>query len=173
MAGNKSFQEEIPKSRIQIKYKKATDGAMEETELPLRMLLVGDYTFQEDETPLEERKKLNVNKDNFEAVMKDQKLGLDIVTPNKLTDQEGDEMTIKLKIESLSDFGPEQIAKQVPELNQLLQLRELLKDLKARVVTNKNFRKTLEKLLKDKTQLDSLISELDKIAPVAGTKTEE
>jgi type VI secretion system protein ImpB len=175
MAQDKSFQDEIPKSRVQIKYKKATDGATQETELPLRMMLVGDYTGRKDATPLEQRKKLNVNKDNFEAVLKDQKLGLDLVVPNTLSGQPGDEMAVKLKFESMKDFDPEAIARQVPELNSLLQLRELLTDLKARVVTNKDFRKALEAIVKDKTKLEALIAELDKVAPVAepgGTKSE-
>ena len=175
MAQDKSFQDEIPKSRIQIKYKKATDGAMQETELPLRLMLVGDYTLRQDNTPLEERKKLNVNKDNFEAVLKDQKLGLDLVVPNKLSGKADDDMAIKLKFEGLKDFDPESIARQIPELNTMVQLRELLKDLKARVVTNKDFRKTLETILKDKTKLDALIAELDKVAPVpeSGAKEEK
>jgi type VI secretion system protein ImpB len=175
MAQDKSFQDEIPKSRIQIKYKKATDGATQETELPLRLMLIGDYTLRQDGTPLEERKKLNVNKDNFEAVLKDQKLGLDLVVPNKLSGKEGDDMAVKLQFESLKDFDPESIARQIPELNTMVQLRELLKDLKARVVTNKDFRKTLEGILKDKTKLDALIAELDKVAPVAepGAKDEK
>jgi type VI secretion system protein ImpB len=168
MAKDRSFQDEVPKSRIQIKYKKATGDATETTELPLRMMVVGDFTGRDDDTPVEERKKLNVNKDNFEAVLKDQKIAVDLNVPNKLTGVEGDEMSIKLKIEGMKDFSPENIAKQIPDLEKLLKLRELLTDLKARVVTNKQFRKSLETILKDPGKLDQLLAELDKVAPVEG-----
>ena len=53
----KSFQDEIPPSRVNIRYHNLVTGE-EKIELPLKLLLLGDYTFQEDDTPLEERKKL-------------------------------------------------------------------------------------------------------------------
>ena len=167
MAKDKSFQQEVPRSRIQITYVKDTGDAKEKTELPMRLLLMGDYTLKEDETPLEERKKININKDNFESVLKEQKLSLKVNVPNKMAEAEGEEMSVDLKFDKMKSFEPEAIAQQIPELNTLLQLRELLKDLKARVVTNKDFRKTLERLLKDKDSLDSILGELDKIAPLA------
>ena len=55
MAHSRSFQNEIPPSRINIRYVKKTDGAQEKVELPLKLLLLGDYTLRPDDTPLDER----------------------------------------------------------------------------------------------------------------------
>lgn len=162
-----SFQNEIPPSRVNIRYVKATDGAQEEIELPLKLLMVGDYTLRSDDTPLEERKKLNINKDNFEAVLKDQKIGLSINVPNKLVQgDEDEEMKVDLKIDGMRSFEPEAIVRQIPELDTLLELRDLLKDLKGRVVNNRQFRKALEKIVTDKGQMEAIQEELDKLAPL-------
>ena len=56
-----------PRERINIKYRPATGDATEEKELPLKLLMMGDYTLRNDATPLEERKPVQVDKDNFKG----------------------------------------------------------------------------------------------------------
>ncbi len=166
----KSFQDEIPPSRVNIRYVKDTGGAQEELELPLKMLVLGDFTMREDDTTLEDRARLGIDKNNFAAVLKDQKLGLDLVVPNTLAG--GGEMPVKLNFNSLDDFTPTGVAGQVPELATMLEVRNLLKDLKAKVISNREFRKQLEIILKDKGKLDSMMEQLDQIAPLGGGKSE-
>ena len=62
-----------PKERVNIVYKPATGDAQEEVELPLKMLMIGDFTQRPDPRPLEDRKPINVDKDNFSKVMAEQK----------------------------------------------------------------------------------------------------
>src|SRR5690349_17375844 len=57
-----------PKERVNIIYKPAGD-AQEDVELPLRILMLGDFTGRADETPVEERKPINIDKDNFNDVL--------------------------------------------------------------------------------------------------------
>ena len=57
-----------PKERVNIVYKPATGDAKEEKELPLKLLMLGDYTLREEETLLEDRKPISVDKDNFDDV---------------------------------------------------------------------------------------------------------
>jgi type VI secretion system protein ImpB len=166
MAKSRSFQNEIPPSRVNIRYHNKVTG-QEKVELPLKLLLLGDYTFQDDDTPLEDRKKLSVNKDNFGAVMREQGLKLDMVVPNKLSGVEDDEMKVHLDVDSLGAMTPDEIVKNVPELQKLLEVRELLNELKSRVVTNRKFRLALEKIVKDDAQLESFMQELDRIAPLS------
>jgi len=161
-----SYQDEIPASRVNIKYVKYVGDATEEVELPLKLLLVGDYTMREDDTPVEDRKKININKNNFNNVMKEQKLGLNFSVKNVLSGDEGDEMAVDLKFDSLKDFSPEAIADQIPDLKVLLEVRKLLMDLKGRVVNNTGFRKELNKILQDPSKVEALRGELDKIAPL-------
>ncbi len=177
MANGRSFQDEIPPSRVNIKYINATKGSQEKEELPFKLLMLGDYTLRKDDTPLEERKKLNITKSNFSSVMKEQKLGLSINVCNKLSEVEEDEMKVDLKFDDLSSFEPEAIARQVPELNDMLQIRDLLKDLKARIITNRQFRNALGDILKDKDRMDAVMKQLEEIVPlpevIAGQKGEK
>ena len=123
---------------------------------------------------LEDRKKLNINKDNFESVMKEQKLGLELNVPNKLVEGgEEQEMRVNLKLDSMKSFEPEAIVRQIPELDTLLEIRDLLKDLKARVVNNRQFRKALEKIVTDKGQMEAIKAELDSLAPLPDVVTGE
>ena len=73
-----------PKERVNIVYKPATGGAQAEIELPLKMMMLGDFTTRADATPLEERKTVQVDKDNFNDVMSQHKLGRHFNVPDKL-----------------------------------------------------------------------------------------
>lgn len=176
MAKNRSFQDEIPPSRVNIRYHNKTTG-QEKVELPLKLLLLGDYTFREDETPLEERKKISINKDNFASVMREQGLKLDMVVPNRISGSEDDEIRVQMEVDSLESMTPDEVVKRIPELQKLMEVRELLTELKARVITNRKFRLALERIIKDEAQLESIMQELDRVAPLtdqAGDrKTEE
>ena len=57
-----------PKERVNVVYKPATGDAQEEVELPLKLLVMSDFTLKEDETPIEDRKAINVDKDNFKTI---------------------------------------------------------------------------------------------------------
>ncbi|WP_196333068.1 type VI secretion system contractile sheath small subunit, partial [Yersinia pseudotuberculosis] len=57
-----SFQNEIPKARINIKLDLHTGGAQKKVELPLKLLVMGDYSNGQEQRPLSEREKLNINK---------------------------------------------------------------------------------------------------------------
>lgn len=149
-----------PKERVNITYKPATGDQQEEVELPLRILMMGDYTGKPDDTPLEERKPINIDKDNFNEVMAEHKLSLDINVADKLSGNEGDEMAIGLKFKGLKDFTPEGIAEQVPELRQLMQLRNALTALKGPLGNLPKFRKRIQELLGDDAARERLMKEL-------------
>jgi type VI secretion system protein ImpB len=150
-----------PKERINIVYKPHTPGA-EEIELPLKLMMIGDYTQREDERPLEERDPINVDKDNFNDVMREQKLAVDMNVPDRLSENAAAdaELSLSLKFNTLKDFEPERVVRQVPELDKLLQLREALVALKGPLGNLTGFRRSIQKLLDDDGQrklLDELI----------------
>ncbi|NOZ51713.1 MAG: type VI secretion system contractile sheath small subunit [Gammaproteobacteria bacterium] len=154
-----------PKERVNIVYKPATGDAQQEVELPLKLMMLGDYTLKADDTLVEDRKPINIDKDNFTDVMKNQKLSLDINVANKLSTEEGEEMSVNLKFESLKDFEPESVLKQVPELNQMLELREALVALKGPLGNVPAFRKMIEQALQDEGDKEKLLKELKIEAP--------
>ncbi len=109
---------------------------------------------------VEEREPINIDKDNFNEVLKAQNLKLDITIPNKLSEDPEEEMSLALKFESLADFGPEAIVKNTPELNKLLELREALNSLKGPMSNRPEFRKKIQELIKDEAAREQLLKEL-------------
>jgi len=149
-----------PKERVNIVYRPAIGDAKEEVELPLKLLVLSDYTGRPDDRPLEKREPINIDKDNFNEVLKAQGINLNINVPNRLSGRPEDEMSVKLKVESMKDFGPEAVVGQVPELKRLLELREALKSLKGPMSNVPEFRKKIQELVKDETARKQLLKEM-------------
>jgi type VI secretion system protein ImpB len=149
-----------PKERVNIVYRPATGDAKEEVELPLKLLVVGDFTSSPDGRMVEEREPINIDKDNFNEVLKAQNLSLDLTVPNKLSEDPDAELNVSVKFESIKDFEPEAIAKNTPELNKLLELREALNSLKGPMSNRPEFRKKIQELIKDEAAREQVLKEL-------------
>ena len=150
-----------PKERVNIVYRPATGDAKEEVELPLKLLVVGDFTGRQDERMLEDRSPINIDKDNFNEVMKGQNLKLDVNVEDKLSGDPEKELGLSLSFESIRDFSPESIAKNTPELNKLLELREALQALKGPMSNRPEFRKKIQEIIKDDAAREKLLKELN------------
>jgi type VI secretion system protein ImpB len=77
-----------------------------------------------------------------------------------LTDEPGAELSAKLQFKKLSDFGPDAVAEQVPELRTLLEVRAALTALKGPLGNVPAFRRKLQSLLGDAESRERLIREL-------------
>ncbi|CDG87986.1 type VI secretion system contractile sheath small subunit [Xenorhabdus bovienii] len=150
-----------PKERINIKYVPNTGDQTAEVELPLNLLVVGDLKGKKEDTPIEERQTVSVNKSNFNAVMNEANINLTFNVPNRLDEKNEEDMPVNLEIKSLSDFSPDNIAKKVPELNKLLELREALVALKGPLGNIPAFRTRLQSLLDDESVREQLLKELE------------
>lgn len=148
-----------PQERVNITYKSSVGDVQQEVELPLKMLFIGDYTGRSDDTPLEERKPINVDKDNFERVLAEQKIKLDLNVPDRLSEEPG-ELSVSLQFKKLKDFTPEALAEQVPQLRSLLELRMALTALKGPLGNVPNFRRKIQALLQDESARAKLLAEL-------------
>ncbi len=149
-----------PPERINIKYKPSTGDAKDEIELPLKMLFLGDYTGRPDPRALEDRKPINVDKDNFDDVLAEQKLEVNAAVPEVMSGAKDASMNVSLKFRKLSDFGPEAVAMQVPELRKMIELRETLNALKGPLGNIPAFRRKIQELLGDSAKREQLMKEL-------------
>lgn len=167
----KSFQHEKPPSRVNLFLEVATGDAKEKVELPLRMLVMSDLTGEGSGTPVEDREIININKNNFQDVMRSFDLGLEYTVSNRLTG-EGN-IKVDLDFEDLDSFRPEAVAQQVPELSRLLAARNLLQDLRNRMISMGEFRKKLEQVISDESMREELLGELQQVVPDKDVSTLE
>ena len=149
-----------PKERINIAYKSNTGGVSEDVELPLKLLVLDDFTGKPHDDVIEERDPVNINKDNFNEVVKSHNLSLSFSVPNTLQEDSDDEIPVDLKFNSMKDFNPGQIAEQIPELKSLLELRRALQALKGPLGNVPAFRKTIQAILDNDDTRKQVMDEL-------------
>lgn len=150
-----------PKERINVTFKPATGGAQEEIELPLKLMVLGDFTQRADDRKIEDRKPISIDKNNFDEVLGKQELSLTFAVPNRLQDEEtDDELPVQLRINSMKDFNPAAVVDQVPELKKLMELHDALVALKGPLGNAPAFRKAIESVLSDEDSRDRVLGEL-------------
>ena len=162
--GSESLQKKLDrvrKPRVHITYDVETEGATVVKELPFVVGVIGDFSGQPTEPlkPLKDRKFIQVDRDNFNDVMANMAPGLKLKVDNKLAD-DGTQMSVDLKFNSMDDFDPVQVVKQVPALAALLETREKLRDLMSKADRSQELENLLEQVLKSEQDLKSLSGEL-------------
>ncbi len=113
---SESFQNEVPKARVNIKLDLHTGGASKKVELPLKLLVMGDYSNGQNNLALGERTKVSVNKNNFDSVLAELNPKARIAVPNTLNDEGGD-LPVDLDFKEMKDFSPERVARRSSKSN--------------------------------------------------------
>lgn len=150
-----------PKERINVTFKPSNGEGLDELELPLKLMMMGDYTLKVDDRKIEDRKAININKNNFNEVLEKHNLNLELQVPNRLTDETTDEeLAIKLQFQSMKDFDPASLVQQVPEMKALMELRDALVALKGPLGNVPSFRKAIEEVLTNQESRDKVLAEL-------------
>ncbi len=147
--------------RVQISYEVNAGDAIEIKELPFVMGVLGDFTGHPTE-PLEELKKrkfVEVTPDNFDDVLNKMKPHLAFSVENKLS-EEGGKLKVDLNFRSLEDFEPENVARQVPALREMLDMRRKLADLRGSLQTNDALETELQDIVKNTEKMKQLETEL-------------
>lgn len=149
--------------RVQISYEVNTGDAIEIKEIPFVMGVLGDFTGQPTE-PLEEMKKrkfVELTPDNFDDVMAKMKPHLAFSVENKLSDApDAPKLKVDLNFRALEDFDPENVARQVPALREMLDLRRKLSDLRGSLQTNDALEKELQDIVNNTEKMKQLEAEL-------------
>ena len=144
-----------PKERISVRYTPKVDGVAADIELPLNLLITGNLKGKPDNTPLDERTAIAINRYNLNADIE-----REFVVPAELSDAPNEQMYVNLKVKSMDDLSPDHIASQVPEIKRLLELREALVALKSPLGNIPAFRAQLQALLENEDTREQLIQEL-------------
>jgi type VI secretion system protein ImpB len=137
--------------------------AIETKELPFVMGVLGDFTGQPvDPLPrLKDRKFVEVTPDNFDSVLESMKPHLSFSVENKLSeDPNSGNLKVDLHFKSMDDFSPDQVARQVKPLKELLDLRERLSDLRGSLQGNDKLEELLREAVSDKDKLAKLRAEM-------------
>jgi len=151
----------VRKPRVHITYDVETEGAVVQKELPFVVGVIGDFSGNPTEPlkPLKDRKFIQIDRDNFNDVMKRMTPGLNLRVENTLKG-DGTEFAVQLKFNSLEDFEPANVVKQVEPLKKLLETRDRLRDLAAKVDRSEDLEKVLENVLQNTDELKKLGEQL-------------
>lgn len=151
----------VRKPRVHITYDVDTGDAMEKRELPFVMGVLGDFSGQPTTKlpPLRDRKFVQIDRDNINEVLKKMTPGLNLRVENTLAG-DGSELGVQLKFESMDDFEPARVADQIEPLKKLVETRNQLRDLLAKVDVSSDLEETLEEVLKNTENVAKLAEEL-------------
>ncbi len=151
--------------RVHITYDVEIGDAIEMKELPFVMGVLGDLTGQPEQplAALKDRKFVEINPDNFDSVLKGMQPHLAYSVANKLSDDpSAGQIKVNLKFESMDDFSPENVAKQVGPLKELLDLRTRLSDLRGSLQGNDKLDEALFEAVSNTESREKLKAELGK-----------
>jgi type VI secretion system protein ImpB len=164
----------VRKPRVQITYDVETEGGMVKKELPFVVGVLGDLSGnnpQEKLKPLKDRKFVNIDRDNFDEVLASMKPGLKFKVENTLKG-DGSEMGVDLKFNSMEDFEPGAVVKQVPALAKMLEARNKLRDLLAKADTSEALEEKLEEILRNTDNVDKIAGALGRKRDATDTAKE-
>lgn len=155
-----SQHKRVSKNRVSITYDVETNGAVETKELPFVVGVIGDFSaHNEDREDLEDRTFYQVDKDNFDTVMKRVGPELKMKVDNTLSDDDS-QFEAALKFNSMKDFEPDAIIGQVDALQKLADTRSQLKSLLAKADRSRDLEKLLKEVLQSADTINALSSEL-------------
>ena len=156
----------VRRPRVQITYDVETGGAQESKELPFVVGVMADLSGQPKEAnkPLKERKFTPIDRDNFNSVLEKSAPRVAVQVPNKLTDAKDQMLNAEVTFKSMDDFEPAAVARQIPALKSLLEMRDQLNQLLGKMEGNDKLAELLGDVLANSEHAKELASELG-VAP--------
>lgn len=132
--------------RVHITYEVYTGGAMEKREIPFVVGVMADLSGQPEKPlpRLKDRKFIEIDRDHFDQVMAKQAPRLAFKVDNKLTSDADKRLGVELKFKQMADFEPQNVAKQIAPLNEILELRTKLANLRNSLVSNDKLEELLQ-----------------------------
>ncbi|MDN3681080.1 type VI secretion system contractile sheath small subunit [Vibrio tapetis subsp. quintayensis] len=152
----------VRKPRVHITYDIETENASLKKELPFVLGVMGDFAGQNttDLKPLKDRRFIQIDRDNFDDVLKKMSPSLSFNVDNKLENNDSN-FQVDLQFQSLKDFEPAAIVNQVEPLRKLMETRNKLRDLMTKVDRSEELEDVLEAVLNNTDNLAKLAGELN------------
>ena len=143
--------------RVHITYDVEIGGAIEMKEIPFVLGVLSDLSGNPDEPlpRLRDRKFVEIDRDNFNNVMKGMKPRLAFRVDNKLTNDDT-KLGVELHFTSIDDFEPEQIVNQVEPLKKLLHIRQQLSSLLSKTDGNDKLNERLMEIVSNTEKLQQI-----------------
>ncbi len=158
-----AVQDEIPKSRLTLRYKTEVNGTPADVVLPLRQLITGNFSGGSSvdcKVDLEERQMHSMDGTNTDSVMKEMGISLNVTVPNHVDPASGEDIDVSLKLDSMNAFKPDAIAHQIPKVEAMLMVKRLLEESLSNVDNRKDFRKLLDELMSKPEELAKVMADL-------------
>ncbi len=171
--GKDSLQKKLSRvrpPRVHITYDVETGDAIEKREIPFVVGVMADLSGQPDQPlpPLKDRKFVNIDKDTFDPVLGQINPRLAFKVDNKLSEDDS-RLGIELRFSSMADFEPAAVAKQVPALRKLLELRNALQNVRSSLIGNDKLESILQEVLNNHEALQRIGAEAgNQTAPETG-----
>ncbi|WP_237360883.1 type VI secretion system contractile sheath small subunit [Vibrio marisflavi] len=153
-----AINKKLPKSRLMIQYDTRVEGEKKKKELPYRMMVLGDFSAgksKDAQVPFEERE-VRTLKHGINSSLKDMGISLNVSVPNSINPSKSPMLNLNFELNSMKDFKPENLAKKIPEINALLQLKEMLSGFEKDIDNNRTLKKTIDNIFSDQAQLQAL-----------------
>ncbi len=165
MSKQESVQKRLQKirpPRVQMTYDVEIGDAIESKELPFVMGVVGDFggNSEVEQKRLKERKFVNIDRDNFDEVLKGVEPRATYQVENTLAG-DGSSFAVDLRFKSMDDFRPEAVVEQVEPLRKLLDARTKLADLRNKLAGNDKLEDLLSEVLSSTDKLAELGQQAD------------
>ena len=156
----------VRRPRVQITYDVETNGAMVKTELPFVVGVMADLSGQPKTAlpGLKDRKFINIDRDNINDVLAKAAPRLAMKVQNRLTDEDT-KLAVELNFNSLDDFAPDRVAGQIAPLRELLDMRQRLTELMAKMEGNDKLERLLADVLGNTEKAMELAKQMQTSAP--------
>lgn len=145
---------------VHITYDAAIAGSVERSELPFVLGVVGDFAGHHDSPPIHDRKFIEVDLDNFDVVVKAIAPALNLRVSDRISPESTDELAVSLSFSSIASFEPIQVARQIPPIEKLLDLRDRLSHLNVLIEGSADWKKHIGQVITDSRSGDQLRSKI-------------
>ncbi len=180
-----SIQDEIPRSRINLRYRTEINGAGQMLELPFRVMIMGDLSCgssTDREVSFDGRRLRSLTDKNLDSLMENMRMSLNFKVPNRIDPGSDEALELSIPIRNRRSFSPEQVADSIPKVRALLMLRKLLLEMQANIDNRKELRRLIQDIWSNPESIKTLEKELaalgsyklagkDKALPAAESST--